>query len=71
MQVLCEGGRDRLTSNIAGHLVGAQDFIQQRAIANFASADADYGRRIAQKIAALKASYCCYCYLLLLSAADR
>ncbi|CAM9294881.1 unnamed protein product [Phaeothamnion confervicola] len=57
--VLDEGARDRLTSNIAGHLVGAQDFIQQRAVANFAAADADYGRRVAEKIAAIKkASQC-------------
>ena len=31
-----EGARDRLTSNIAGSLAGAQAFIRQRAIANFA-----------------------------------
>jgi len=48
--------RDRLTSNIAGHLVNAQEFIQKRAIANFAAADADYGRTIAEKVQALKAT---------------
>jgi catalase len=52
--VLNEAERDQLTSNIAGHLGAAQEFIQQRAIANFAAVDADYGRRIAQKIAAAK-----------------
>lgn len=29
---------------------GAQEFIQKRAIANFAAADADYGRLIAEKV---------------------
>ena len=53
-RVLDEAARERLTDNIAGHLSGAQDFIQKRAIANFAAADADYGRRIAEKIEALR-----------------
>ncbi len=52
--VLDEGGRERLTSNIAGHLVAAQDFIQKRAIANFAAADRDYGARLARKVDQLK-----------------
>lgn len=29
---------------------GAQDFLQKRAIANFAAADADYGRLLAEKV---------------------
>jgi len=53
-EVLDEGGRDRLTSNMAGHLVAAQDFIQKRAIANFAAADRDYGARLARKVDQLK-----------------
>jgi len=53
--MLCEGAKERLTDNIAGNLVNAQDFIQKRAIANFAAAHADYGRKIATKISALKA----------------
>ena len=52
--VLDEGARDRLTSNIAGNLVNAQDFIQRRAIANFSKADPDYGASIEKKIANLK-----------------
>ncbi|KAG5177531.1 catalase [Tribonema minus] len=52
--VLTEEDREQLTDNIAGNLSGAQEFIQQRAISNFAAADADYGRRIAQKIAAIR-----------------
>jgi catalase len=55
-RTLDAGARDRLTSNIAGHLSGAQEFIQQRAIANFAACDAEYGRSIAAKIQALKKS---------------
>ena len=54
-EVLDKGARDRLTSNIAGALVGAQDFIQKRAIANFAACDAQYGRMVADKVTALKA----------------
>jgi catalase len=41
--VLSQAEKERLTDNIAGNLVGAQEFIQQRAIANFAAADATYG----------------------------
>mmetsp|Transcript_62316 Transcript_62316/g.140940 ORF Transcript_62316/g.140940 Transcript_62316/m.140940 type:complete len:523 (+) Transcript_62316:39-1607(+) len=51
--VLDQAARDRLTSNIAGHMVGAQEFIRQRAIANFAAVDASYGKMIADKVAAL------------------
>lgn len=53
-QVLSEAERERLTDNIAGNLVNAQDFLQQRAIANFAAADATYGRMIKQKVDKLK-----------------
>ena len=54
--VLCPGARERLTDNIANNLVNAQDFIQQRAIANFAAADANYGRMIREKIAKIQAT---------------
>lgn len=54
-EVLSEEEKDRLTSNIAGNLSGAQEFIQKRVIANFSAADADYGARIARKISAIKA----------------
>uniref|UniRef100_A0A7S1UH72 Catalase n=1 Tax=Phaeomonas parva TaxID=124430 RepID=A0A7S1UH72_9STRA len=53
--VLSAAEKDRLTSNIAGHMANAQDFIVKRAIANFAAADADYGRSIAEKVAAIQA----------------
>ncbi|CAM9571808.1 unnamed protein product [Pylaiella littoralis] len=52
-RTLDEGGRQRLTDNIAGALSGAQEFIQKRAIANFAAADADYGRLISEKVKAI------------------
>jgi catalase len=54
--VLDDGARDRLTSNIAGHMANAQEFIRTRAIANFAAADASYGRMIAEKVKALLAA---------------
>jgi len=49
-QTLNSEERDRLVDNIAGHLCGAQKFIQERAIKNFASADPEYGRRIRENI---------------------
>jgi catalase len=52
--VLSAAERERLTDNIAGHLVAAQEFIQARAIANFAAADANYGRSIKQKVEVLR-----------------
>ena len=33
-------------NNIASHLCDAQDFIQERAVKNFSSVDAEFGRRI-------------------------
>lgn len=49
-KVLSADQRDRLTSNIAGNLVNAQNFIQKRAIANFAAVDASYGRMVQEKV---------------------
>lgn len=63
--MLSEAERERLTDNIAGSLVNAQDFIQQRAIANFAAADANYGRMMKQKIDKIKQGACTCCALLL------
>ncbi|KAK3773370.1 hypothetical protein RRG08_023249 [Elysia crispata] len=42
-KVLSAEARARLVENIAGHLKDAQDFIQKRAVGNFAQADADFG----------------------------
>ena len=55
-QVMSEEERDRLTSNIAGHLSKAQEFIQKRAVRNFSQADPDYGRRIQEKLDKIKAA---------------
>ena len=48
--------RERLTDNIAGNLSGAQEFLQARAVANFAAVDAEYGRMIQTKLDRIKAS---------------
>eukprot|EP01038_Epipyxis_sp_PR26KG_P006738 gene6738-9233_t len=53
-KVLKPDERERLTDNIAGNLVNAQDFIQVRAIANFAAADSTYGKMIRDKIERIK-----------------
>jgi len=45
--------RERLTDNIAGNLVNAEKFIQQRAIAMFATVDANYGQMVQEKVAKL------------------
>jgi catalase len=55
-KVLDAGARDRLTSNIAGHMAGAAPFIQKRAIANFSKADPAYGKAIEDKIAKINDS---------------
>ncbi len=54
-KVLSVDERERLTDNIAGNLVGAQEFIQKRAIANFAAADVTYGRMIQEKMDRIRA----------------
>ncbi len=54
-KVLSSEERERLTDNIAGNLAQAQEFIQKRAIANFAAADVNYGRMIQEKIDRIRA----------------
>jgi len=49
-KVLKSDERDRLVKNIAGHLKDAEEFIQKRAVANFAKADPEYGRRIEEEL---------------------
>ena len=49
-QVLSAAERERLCDNIASHLAAAQDFLQERAISNFAAADPEYGARIKELI---------------------
>lgn len=51
--VLNAAERDRLTSNIAGHMVNASESIRTRAISNFACVDPVYGKMISEKIKAL------------------
>lgn len=55
-KVLKEDERDRLTSNIAGHLSGAAPFIQKRVIEQFSKVDPKYGKAIADKLQKIKAS---------------
>ncbi|XP_015931113.1 catalase [Parasteatoda tepidariorum] len=53
-EVLNEAEKNRLADNIAGHLVDAKDFIQERAVKNFSQADPDYGKRIKERLTKLK-----------------
>jgi catalase len=53
-KVFDEGAKDRLTTNIAGHLGGAAEFIQERMIQVLKNVDPDYGQRVQDKIAANK-----------------
>lgn len=46
-QTLNNEERERLVSNIVGHLKDAADFIQDRAVKNFSQVDADFGRKLA------------------------
>ncbi|XP_064093149.1 catalase-like [Macrobrachium nipponense] len=58
--VMNEEERQRLVSNIAGHLVNAQKFLQDRAINNFSQADPEYGagiRRALEKLQKAAASH--------------
>jgi catalase len=52
--VLKEDERTRLVQNIAGHLINAADFLQQRAINNFTKCDPEYGRRLGEALNKLK-----------------
>jgi len=53
-KVLSAAERERLTDNIAGSLAGVPEFIQKRAIANFAAADAGYGAAVERKVARIR-----------------
>jgi len=52
--VLTVAERERLTDNIANNLVNAQDFLQVKAIANFAAVDANYGKMVKTKLELIK-----------------
>lgn len=53
-KVLDDGAKKRLIDNIAGHLVNAAEFLQQRQIGNFSRCDEEYGRRLKEAIDKLK-----------------
>jgi len=53
-EVLNDEEKARLVSNIVNHLVEAKDFIQERAVKNFSSADPEFGRRIKEGLEKLK-----------------
>lgn len=53
-QVLNPAERKRLVKNIANHLIGAQEFLQSRAIKTFGQADPEYGRKLQEELNKLK-----------------
>ena len=53
-KVLSEQERTRLVDNIAGHLINAAEFIQQRAVENFGKCDEEYGRRLREALNRLR-----------------
>jgi catalase len=53
-KTLDEGARQRLVDNIAGNLVNAAEFIQQRQVENFTKCDEQYGRRLREALDKLK-----------------
>nr|QQL94339.1 catalase [Prodiamesa olivacea] len=48
--VLDDAAKKRLVSNISGHLVNAQGFIQERTISNFAQVSADFAKMLTEAI---------------------
>jgi len=48
--VLTADERFRLVDNIAAHIQNAQDFLQERAVKQFLSADKDYGKMLRERI---------------------
>lgn len=54
-EVLDQNAREHLVDNIARHISKAQEFIRERAIANFAAADPMYGKMIHDKVKKLVA----------------
>ena len=52
--MLSAAERTRLVENISGHLKDAQEFIQKRAVGNFAQADPEFGRQLREALAAYK-----------------
>ncbi|CAG0883435.1 unnamed protein product [Cyprideis torosa] len=52
--VLDEAARQRLVNNIAGHLVNAEVFIQERAVGNFAQVHPDFGQMLTEALGQLR-----------------
>jgi catalase len=57
-QVLDEPARARLVDNIAGHLMNAECFIQDRQVANFTKVNEDFGRRLRKALDDKKKPVC-------------
>merc|ERR1712021_856 len=53
-KTLNQAERERLVDNIASHVINAQEFLQERAIKQFGSADAEYGRMLRERISFYK-----------------
>ena len=53
-RLIPEAERDRLTSNIARAMSTVSQHIVERQLQHFAKADADYGKRVAEKLARLR-----------------
>lgn len=54
LRVLDDGARKRLVSNIAGHLMNASNFIQERAVKNFSMVHPDFGRMLTEQLNLVK-----------------
>lgn len=54
-KILSSAERERLTDNIAGHLINALERIQVKVVANFSAVDANYGAMLQRKLDILKA----------------
>jgi catalase len=61
LNVLNEAARERLVSNIAGHLKQAAPFIQERAISNFTQVHPDFGTRLRAALKRLDQVNTCLC----------
>jgi len=53
-KVLTPESRKRLVANIAGHLVNAQPFLQERAIKNFSQVHPEFGQMLKEAVNQVK-----------------
>uniref|UniRef100_T1PCG9 Catalase n=1 Tax=Musca domestica TaxID=7370 RepID=T1PCG9_MUSDO len=56
VHVLDEPARQRLVNNIAGNLVNASQFIQERAVKNFTNVHPDFGRKLTEALKLVKSA---------------